>query len=103
MVTIIRKNQIEFIKGKITKNNMIHLLNTYLILFEYGVMFKFMYDGANKQNPTSISITYSTDLIHKKYAPDLIDIISRIYINIKHVGSYKMMGHHAIACFYSIT
>lgn len=97
-----RKKQIDFIKSKIMEDNMLSILDIFSFLFEYGVLFKLLYDN-NTKLISSLSITYATDLIYKKYANELVEIIRVIYPNIKHTGSYKMMGHLAITYHYYIS
>lgn len=84
----------DYLKTKITKDNAIALLDCFGFLFGNGIIIK--------QHSSSISITYASPEIYNEHCGSLIDVLSAIY-TIKSTGSYKMMGHHSIVHFYSIS
>jgi hypothetical protein len=98
-----RKSQLEFIKKKITKDNILMIFDIFANMFEYGLIPKLIYDS-NEKNPkvSSISIIYASDLIYDKYSADIIEILKIIYPNIKHTGSYKMMEQHSKIYYYAL-
>lgn len=90
-----RRSNIEYIKRIVQQHNVIQVLDIFAMLFEYSIIIKLM---DNK----SISITYASDLIHKKYNDELVEIMKMAYPNIKSIGSYKTIGQHSKTFYYNI-
>lgn len=91
---ITRKQQLQFIRKNITKDNVFNILNTFAGLFDNGIIVKL--------RESSIEIIYASIDIFNRHWIDLLDILKIVYPNIKHCGSYSMLGHFSFIYFYSI-
>ena len=94
-----KEEYVSFIMKTVNKDNLFKIIETFICMFENGILIKPI---LNNEILSSIQITYASSTICNKYQGDIVNIIKKVYPNVKNTGSYKMMTHHSIIYFYSI-